>query len=200
MRTQPAGAGAYPGTLLVYADVPTSGLPKSDAKAYARLLSFAAGPGQTAGSNTGQLPPGYLPMTAANGMGGMATYTAAAATDVGAQNGAVPRLDGSQPSPGSPTASGHGTSPASGSQPNGSSGTGVNGAPSASPSAAATKPSGSATVAPVASPVRAAPVAATVGERSGLLSVILGVLLGLVMLGPVAAPITLFVSRRGSRA
>ena len=34
----------------------------------AALLRYVAGPGQTAGLSSGQLPPGYLPMTAANGL------------------------------------------------------------------------------------------------------------------------------------
>jgi len=86
------GAAAYPGTMLVYAAVPTSGLSTADAADYAALLSFAAGPGQTPGGGVGQLPPGYLPITAADGLGGLAAYTLAAAADVAAQNGQVPPL------------------------------------------------------------------------------------------------------------
>jgi len=40
----------------------------------------------------GQLPPGYLPLTSADGLGGLADYTVAAAADVAAQNGQVPSL------------------------------------------------------------------------------------------------------------
>ena len=87
-----AGAAAYPGTMLVYAAVPTSGLSASDASDYAAMLTFAAGPGQTTGEGVGQLPPGYLPITSANGLGGLAAYTVAAAKDVAAQNGQVPPL------------------------------------------------------------------------------------------------------------
>ena len=87
-----AGAAAYPGTMVVYAAIPTSGLPAADATDYAALLTFAAGPGQTPGSGVGQLPPGYLPLTAADGLGGLAAYTLAAAADVAAQNGQVPAL------------------------------------------------------------------------------------------------------------
>ena len=86
------GAAAYPGTMVVYAAVPTSGLPAGDAADYAALLTFAAGPGQTPGEGVGQIPPGYLPITAANGLGGLAAYTLAAAADVAAQNGQVPPL------------------------------------------------------------------------------------------------------------
>ena len=78
--------------MVVYAAIPTSGLPAADATDYAALLTFAAGPGQTPGSGVGQLPPGYLPLTAADGLGGLAAYTLAAAADVAAQNGQVPAL------------------------------------------------------------------------------------------------------------
>ena len=103
IRTTPAGAGAYPGTMVVYAQVPTSGLPATDAPRYATFLRFAAGDGQTPGTTSGQLPPGYLPMTAANGMGALVSYTQAAATAVEDQKGVVPPLipppPGTSPSP-----------------------------------------------------------------------------------------------------
>jgi hypothetical protein len=89
---QSSGASAYPGTMVVYAAVPTKGLPSADAQEYAAYLEFAATDGQTPGSGVGQLPPGYLPMTAANGLGLMAAYTQAAALDVAAQNGQVPSI------------------------------------------------------------------------------------------------------------
>jgi hypothetical protein len=89
---QAAGQNAYPGSMVVYAAIPTSGLPAADAKDYAALLNFAATTGQTQGYGVGQLPPGYLPLTAADGLGALASYTQAAATDVAAQNGQVPSL------------------------------------------------------------------------------------------------------------
>jgi hypothetical protein len=89
---QSKGAAAYPGTTLVYAAIPTSGLPKADAQDYASFLQFAAGSGQTQGFAVGQLPPGYLPLTQADGLGSLAQYTVAAAADVAAQNGQVPPL------------------------------------------------------------------------------------------------------------
>ena len=56
--------------MVVYAAVPTSGLPSgTDAKDYASFLRFVAGPGQHPGRGVGQLPPGYLPLTKANGLG-----------------------------------------------------------------------------------------------------------------------------------
>ena len=54
--------------------------------------------GQTPGYGVGQLPPGYLPLTQADGLGVLASYTTAAAADVAAQNGQIP------PMPSSPTA------------------------------------------------------------------------------------------------
>lgn len=87
-----SAAGAYPGTVLMSADIPTAGLPSADASRYATLLRFAASTGQTPGVNQGQLPPGFLPMTAANHLGPMAAYTVAAAAAVEAQNGTVPPL------------------------------------------------------------------------------------------------------------
>ena len=68
-----AGASAYPGTMVVYAAVPTSGLSPTDAADYASLLEFAVSTGQTPGSGVGQLPPGYLPLTQADGLGALAT-------------------------------------------------------------------------------------------------------------------------------
>ena len=84
-------SGAYPGTMVVYAQVPTSGLPAADAAKYAKILEYAAGPGQLPGVAQGDLPAGYLPMTAANGLGGFATYTTEAAAAVAAQKGGLPQ-------------------------------------------------------------------------------------------------------------
>ncbi len=89
---KPGGATAYPGTMVVYAAVPTSGLTATQAADLASVLRFAAGPGQTPGSGVGQLPAGYLPLEASNGLGSLAQYTVAAAADVAAQNGKVPPL------------------------------------------------------------------------------------------------------------
>ncbi|MBV9593012.1 MAG: hypothetical protein JO147_04340, partial [Actinobacteria bacterium] len=85
---------AYPGLMTVYADVPTTGLSSGDATDYANLIKFATGTGQTAGYGNGQLPPGYLPMTSANGFGALLDYSTAAAADVAAQNGQVPNQSG----------------------------------------------------------------------------------------------------------
>ncbi len=76
------GASAYPGTMVVYTAVPTSGLSTADATDLAAFLQFAVTTGQTPGLGVGQLPPGYLPMTAANGLGTLVDYTQKAATEV----------------------------------------------------------------------------------------------------------------------
>ena len=134
-----SAAGAYPGTLLMSADIPTSGLSSVDASRYATLLRFAATTGQTPGVNQGQLPPGFLPMTAANHLGPMAAYTLAAAAAVEAQNGTVPRLipgsSGGKPTNTGPSAPGGSGFP-SGGYPV------VNGSPIGSISGAATSSGG----------------------------------------------------------
>jgi hypothetical protein len=104
MRTKPEGAAAYPGTMVVYAQVPAKDLPAADAARYAELLTFAAGAGQVPGTATGQLPLGYLPMTQANGLAPLAAYTKAAAAVVAAQSGVVPPIvAGSPATPASPS-------------------------------------------------------------------------------------------------
>jgi hypothetical protein len=76
--------------MVVYAAVPTSGLDVADATDYATLVRFAATAGQTPGSGVGQLPPGYLPLTAANGLGELRNYALYAANAIAAQRGHVP--------------------------------------------------------------------------------------------------------------
>ena len=85
MRTDPSGAGAYPGTMVVYAMLPASGLSSSDAANLTKFLTFAAGDGQVPGLANGQLPPGYLPLTPGNHLDSLAAATSAAAAVVSAQ-------------------------------------------------------------------------------------------------------------------
>ena len=91
-RTDPTAADAYPGTMVVYTAVPTSGLSADDGAHYAAFLDYVAGAGQVQGSAQGQLPDGYLPLTEANGLGGLSRYTSVAAAAVRAQTGTVPAL------------------------------------------------------------------------------------------------------------
>jgi ABC-type phosphate transport system substrate-binding protein len=93
LRTNAKAAAAYPGTMLVSTAVPTTGLPAKVAKDYATFLRFVAGPGQQPGEGIGQLPAGYLPITASNGVGQLATYSQVAAQAVAEQNGKQPALN-----------------------------------------------------------------------------------------------------------
>ncbi len=78
-NTDPA---AYPLTMVIYAAVPTAGTSHTKAAAIARFLDFAAGAGQAPGDQPGQLPGGYLPLTAA-----LRAQTQQAATEVANQAG-----------------------------------------------------------------------------------------------------------------
>jgi hypothetical protein len=91
-RTASAAKDAYPGTLVVYADIPTSGLHPDDARAYADLLDYTSGAGQVPGIAQGQLAPGFLPVTASNGLAAMMLYTKRAAVAVDQQAGKTPSL------------------------------------------------------------------------------------------------------------
>ena len=53
---------------------------------------FAATTGQVSGLGVGQLPPGYLPLTATDGLGALSAYTLEAATAVRTQDGKVPSV------------------------------------------------------------------------------------------------------------
>jgi hypothetical protein len=86
--TNPDSA-AYPGTMLVSLAVPTKGLPASDATGFADLLAFAAGSGQHPGLDVGDLPPGYLPLTEANGLARQRDQLLRAVPVVRAQSGAA---------------------------------------------------------------------------------------------------------------
>lgn len=132
------GTTAYPGTMLISTDVPTRGLPATDAAHLAEFLRFVAGKGQATGFGNGQIPAGYLPLTAANGLGPLVSYTNEAAADVAAQNGKVPvpgvpgapqPAPTTAPSTGSsppPPSTGGGTTTSGGS---GGTGTGTTGTP-----------------------------------------------------------------------
>ena len=119
LRNDPADANAYPGTMFVYAAVPTTALPTEDAANLATFMRFAVTQGQTPGFDNGDLPPGYAPMTVADGMGDQIGFTLRAASAVASQNGKVPTLIGndeqvfSAPPPASPSVS-QGSSAAAG--------------------------------------------------------------------------------------
>ncbi|SDD28915.1 hypothetical protein [Nocardioides lianchengensis] len=87
------GAAAYPGALPVYAVLPTSGLDDKTATRLAKLLCYSHTRGQRSGAANGRLPVGYLPVTAANGLGAEQDYVLNAAAAVRAQDREVPALD-----------------------------------------------------------------------------------------------------------
>ncbi|SKA81311.1 hypothetical protein SAMN06295879_0309 [Agreia bicolorata] len=68
VRTAPAvpdyAGGAYPLTNVVYAAAGTAKLTTTQAAAYAGMLDFITTTGQTPGQQTGQLKPGFAPLTA----------------------------------------------------------------------------------------------------------------------------------------
>jgi hypothetical protein len=187
LRSDAAGAQAYPGTMLVSMDVPTSGLPAAEASHYAAMLRFFSGPGQTPGFGNGQLPPGFLPMNAGNGLGALAAFSARAATAVTAQHGDLPLVTGGQ-------IAGPVTTQPSGGSPGP---TGGSSTPSTTPSAT---PSGTPSATPTPSVVALAPVGRTTGIGTGVGGLALPLVLLLALLGAVAAPVTRLVARlRASR-
>ncbi|MFE6296303.1 hypothetical protein ACFVQF_20465, partial [Streptomyces sp. NPDC057866] len=99
LAADPARArkGAYPLTVVTYAAASTA-LPDAARRDYARVMRYAAGPGQRQGLAPGELPPGYAPMPAA------LRQRAAAAADR-LERGAPPRPGGT-----AGTAGGSGTS------------------------------------------------------------------------------------------
>ena len=173
LRTDPAGADAYPGTMVVYAEVPTSGLPAADATSFAQLLRFAASDGQKPGSGNGQLPDGYLPLTEANGVGALAAYTVTAADAVAAQDGTVPPV---APAPAGPDTTPTVASPTGGTPfcgPGGGSGSLIRrpARSSSSTAAAATAPAAAVTPAPPAD--RGTTVGAIFGMAGGIVPLLL---------------------------
>jgi hypothetical protein len=98
-------AGAYPLTMVIYAMVPTSSTSTKKAAAIARFLDYVAGPGQRRGLAVGELPPGFVPLTAP-----MRAQTRHAALLVARQAGGH---QNTHPSPSSPTATSSPTDPPS---------------------------------------------------------------------------------------
>jgi hypothetical protein len=198
LRQASAGAQAYPGTMIVYTAVPTKGLDKGVAADYAKLLTYAAGAGQRRGFGNGQLPPGYLPMTAANGLGQLASYTRRAAPAVRAQAGTIPPLKappgGSSPGDrGAPNGTGAGsvTGPAG-------AGDSTAGGSSPASSTPTTAPSGKASAPSPTSAAAQSPGTTRVAD-SGIAGVALPALLGLALLSGLLAPFLRRLSGRRSR-
>jgi hypothetical protein len=203
-RTSAKGKNAYPGTMLVYADVPTSGLTPSLAGEYSQLLRFAVGAGQTPGTGLGELPDGYLPLTESNGLGDLVNYTNRAAIDVQAQNGQVPPLAAPPPVaarppsvPPSTAASASTPAVATSSAPTASAGTS---APADATSSSAPPPTSRPAPKPSSVPTPAlslvaGPKVKTPGVTSGLGAVLLPVLVGIALIGSMLSAWAIFGSR-----
>jgi hypothetical protein len=197
LATNAKAATAYPGTMLISTAVPTQGLARSAAKDYATFLRFVAGPGQQPGEGVGQIPAGYLPITAANGLGRLVTYTQVAAQAVAAQNGKQPALNAKFVPAHHPAGTHHGQAGG----PSGSGGSG--GAPSTGGATAAPPPTGTAASGGSTkgtSPVVAAdssPVSAgrTLGIPLGPGALTIVILLGLAVIGGVTGPGTFLFGR-----
>lgn len=190
MRSSAKGAAAYPGTMIVYTAVPTKGLSAPTAKGLADFVRYAATTGQTAGDSNGQLPAGYLPMTAANGLSALSAYSVKAATAIAGQTGIVPaNVAGVVPTnTGNGGSSGGGTGATQGS--NGGT------TPSTSPTpGASAAPSTKSNAAPVTSPVS---LGVTSGQDSGPARFVLPAMLLLALVGALLAPLTSVLARRGA--
>lgn len=169
------GPDVYPLTAITYAATAPSALDPSGRRAYAAFLRYAAGPGQHPGLELGDLPPGYVPLTAA-----MRLQTRAAATAIA--NATSP------PTGGGPTA-GPGSGGAGGPVPGG--GTGApNGGTGGS---GATTPPGTAAP-PAAAPPTALEPTAPAGTQQTTPDLSVGairyVLPGILIVGGVCAGVS----------
>jgi hypothetical protein len=106
VSTTSTNKAEYPLTMVIYAMVPTSGLSHAKADDIARWLRYVAGPAQVEGTEPGQLPVGYLPLTPK-----LRAETLTAADKVEAQDGAKST---SSPSPSSSATTSASTSPSPG--------------------------------------------------------------------------------------
>jgi hypothetical protein len=208
--TQDAAKAAYPGAMVVYAAVPTLGLPATDAQAYSALLRWVATTGQTPGTTNGTLPPGYLPLTAANGLQSLASYTALAATAVAEQKGAVPSILASSAAAPTSGPNALGGTPGSGLSLPGLGGSGglglpispgAAGAPGAGPGGAARAPAPGSAKSKAAAKARPKPAAlgqlrvATVSQDIGLAGTMARILFLVALVLGGAIPLTFGVRR-----
>jgi hypothetical protein len=191
-QDSPEAEQAYPGTMLVYADIPTQGLPAADASEYASFLDYVAGPGQDPGTGIGQLAPGYLPMTAADNLCTEDAYTVEAAAAVAAQKGTVPDLPSSCPTPGSGFGAGSTGAGGPGSV------LGLSGGAGSGKTALNHAKPGSTTV-PLPHSRPAAQVALTPGQAFGIAAYVLLGVAGLAVLGGLAAAMVSVVPRLGGK-
>jgi hypothetical protein len=168
---------AYPLTMVIYAMVPTSGLPHAKAAAIARFLDFAAGAGQTPGIQPGQLPAGYLPLPAS-----MRAQTRKLAVEVAKQTG-------NTTGGGSPGGRGHGGGNPSGTgsgNPGGSTPAGGS-APGSQPSGTSSTPAGKGTSGGTHPSTTAHSPISLVSSHAGPASITRFALPALLILGAIAA-------------
>lgn len=78
---------AYPGTMIVSAAVPTTGLSSADASHVAQFITTATTEGQVPGPGNGQLPEGFLPITPAGATATLYASAQAAAVIIAKQQG-----------------------------------------------------------------------------------------------------------------
>jgi hypothetical protein len=174
--------------MLMSVDVPTNGLPKIDAQRYAQFLRFVAVQGQSPGLSNGQLPPGFLPMTAANGLASLARYTQAAASAVAAQAGGRTSVTTFKTATG-----GNGSNGGGGSY----SPTPVTAPPAVPQTASGPTARGPSNTTSGAAPIVAAraPSGSTLGLGSGLAGLAFPLALVLAVVGSIAGALTWFLGR-----
>jgi len=194
-----AAEHAYPGSMLVYADIPTSGLPKADAADFATFLRFAGAAGQQPGGAIGQLPSGYLPMTAGNHLGAEAAYTLSAATAVADQKGTIPPLLRTHHAGGKGHGKGSNTGSGTGGSGTGGSGTGGSGTGGAGSRGPISHPKPRGTTVPLSRSHPVATVALTPAQDFGLAGYVLPGVAGLALAGALAAALTSRLTRSRRR-
>lgn len=164
---------AYPGTMIIQAAVPTTGLTSADAGHVAQFVTTATTEGQVSGAGNGQLPAGFLPITASGATANLFSSAQAAALIIAKQQGLTAPTSSPPTTPtsntGPPTASGGGAA-ALGSVPGGTGDTGgvdtvtVDGDPAPStPTDGTATATGVTPTTPVSAARLAVPVAAGIG-------------------------------------
>jgi hypothetical protein len=198
IATTAADASAYPGAMMIYTAIPTTGVPKADAHHYSQFLTYVAGPGQRSGAQPGELAPGYLPITSANDLGVQQAYILRAARAVAAQKGYLPSLTKADPVPPStspstvPTGSNGGTGPTGTGQDTGGS------TPISTPSGSTGKPSTKPSPKPSSSPTKLGPTehaGKTMPLNSGFGGVVLPLLLLVALLASAGVALTRLLGR-----
>jgi ABC-type phosphate transport system substrate-binding protein len=170
---------AYPGLMVVNAAAPTSGLDKSTAGDYARMIKWMVTKGQTYGDASGQLPAGYLALPR-----DLQKQALAAARHVRNQDsfGALPPPPPPEPTPTPPT-----SAPTTHEAPGGS-------GPTTPPPPTTSGP----TTAPTTPPVVAEPII-TQAQTSDVSRNVLPILIAVGCAGLVLAPLLMLTSAASRR-